>query len=159
MKETETASGGAAGSFTAQNPDFEAVVRASFERQTFMVALGAALDVVLPGEVHVSVPFSAAHAQQHGFLHAGVLASVADSACGYAALSLAPPGHEVLAVEFKINLLRPASAPRFLACARVQRAGRTLTVSLAEVFGLNGAERELVATMLQTTIVRPLGTD
>lgn len=114
------------------------------------------LELVRPGEVQVSVPYSAARAQQHGFLHAGVLASVADSACGYAALSLAPAGHDVLAVEFKINLLRPATAERFLAYARVLRPGRTITVSFAEVFGLAGSERELVATMLSTVITRPV---
>lgn len=145
--------------FTAQNPDFEAVVRAKFARQTFMAALGATLELVSPGQVHVGVPFSLAHSQQHGFLHAGVLASVADTACGGAALSLAAAGHDVLSVEFKINLLQPATAERFLACARVLRPGRTLTVSLAEVFGLDGAERELVASMLQTTIARPLRSD
>jgi uncharacterized protein (TIGR00369 family) len=139
--------------FAAANPDFEAVVRASFARQTFMAALGARLERVVAGEVDIGVPFSAAHAQQDGFLHAGVLASVADSACGYAALTLAPPAHEVLAVEFKINFLRPATAPRFLACARVLRRGRTLTTCFAEVFAVDG--RRLVATMLSTIIARP----
>jgi uncharacterized protein (TIGR00369 family) len=109
--------------FVPCNPDFEAVVRESFVRQSHMGSLGATLDVVCPGEVHVALPHSPAHAQQHGFLHAGAIASIADSACGYAALSLAPAGHEVLAVEFKINLLRPAKAERYLACARVLRPG------------------------------------
>jgi len=138
------------------NPDFEAVVRASFARQTFMTALGAALELVEPGRVHVSATFAPSLCQQNGVLHAGVLTSIADSACGYAALSLAPPGHDVLAVEFKINLLRPASAARFLACAEVLRAGRTLTVARADVFGLGAEGRELVATMLSTVIARPL---
>ncbi len=120
--------------FVPRNPDFESVVRGSFARQTHMGSLGATLALVRAGEVHVALPRSVDHAQQHGFLHAGVLASIADSACGYAALSLAPAGYEVLAVEFKINLLRPATAERFLACARVLRPGRTLTVSFAEVF-------------------------
>ncbi len=131
-------------------------VRASFGRQTFMQALGATLDGVEEGRVEISVPFSEGLCQQNGFLHAGVLTSVADSACGYAALTMAPPGHDVLAVEFKINLLRPASAPRFVARARVLRAGGTLTVCAAEVFGITPPTEELVATMLSTVIARPV---
>jgi uncharacterized protein (TIGR00369 family) len=138
------------------NPDFEAVVRASFARQTFMATLGARLERVAAGEVDVAVPFDLRHVQQNGFLHAGVLAAVADSACGYAALTLAAPGHDVLAVEFKISLLRPAAARRFLARARVLRAGRTLTTAAAEVYGLDGAEPRLVAAMLSTVISRPI---
>ena len=135
----------------ARNPDFERIVRESFGRQSFMTTLGAVLDRVEPGAVDIGVPFSEALCQQNGFLHAGVLASVADSACGYAALTLAAPGQDVLAVEFKINLLRPARAARFVARARVLRAGRTLTVSRADVFGEG---EELVATMLSTVIAR-----
>jgi acyl-coenzyme A thioesterase PaaI-like protein len=82
------------------------------------------------------------------------LAAVADSANGYAALSLAPEGHDVLAVEFKINLLRPARAPRFLARGRVLRPGRTLTACSAEVLGLAEDGEELVASMLSTVLVR-----
>ena len=104
----------------------------------------------------ISVPFRAEHAQQNGFLHAGVITSVADSACGYAALTLAPAGHDVLAVEFKINLLRPATAPRFVARARVLRAGRTLTVARADVFGQTAAGEELVAALMSTVIARPI---
>src|SRR5262245_42748701 len=141
---------------SAPNPEFEAVVRESFGRQTFMTALGARLERVAAGEVDVSVPFDAGYSQQNGFLHAGVITSIADSACGYSALSMAPAGHDVLAVEFKINLLRPATAPTFLACAKVVRAGRTLTVAQADVFGVSGAGRELVATMMSTVIARPV---
>ena len=140
----------------APNPEFEAVVRESFGRQTFMAALGAKMERVAPGEVDVSVPFNPGYSQQNGFLHAGVITSIADSACGYSALSMAPPGHDVLAVEFKINLLRPATAPSFLACAKVVRAGRTLTVAMAEVFGITASERVLVATMTSTVIARPI---
>lgn len=140
----------------APNPDFEAVVRESFGRQTFMAALGATLDQVTPGGIVISVPFRAEHAQQNGFLHAGVITSVADSACGYSALTLAPAGHDVLAVEFKINLLRPATAPRFVARAQVLRAGRTLTVARADVFGQAAAGEELVAAMMSTVIARPI---
>ncbi|HET9315739.1 MAG TPA: PaaI family thioesterase [Vicinamibacteria bacterium] len=138
------------------NPDFEAVVRASFARQTFMAALGATLEEVGPGRIAIAVPFRAEHAQQNGFLHAGVITSVADSACGYSALTLAPAGYDVLAVEFKINLLRPAVAPRFVARADVLRAGRTLTVARADVFGTGEAGADLVASMMSTLIARPI---
>ncbi len=138
------------------NPDFEAVVRESFARQTFMAALGATLEAVAPGRIAIAAPFRPEHAQQNGFLHAGVLTSIADSACGYAALTLAPAGYDVLAVEFKINLLRTAQAPRFVARAEVLRAGRTLSVARADVFGLRDQGEELVAAMMSTVIARPI---
>ena len=94
--------------FTAQDPAFESRVRASFARQTFMATIGARLARVAPGEVDIELDVRDDLVQQHGFLHAGVLASAADSACGYAALSLMPPGAAVLSVEFKVNLLAPA---------------------------------------------------
>ena len=134
-----------------KNPDYARVVRESFERQAFMTTLGATLASVGPGEVEVVVSYAERLCQQNGFLHAGVLASVADSACGYAALTLAAPGQDVLAVEFKINLLRPARAARFTARARVLRAGRTLTVVRADVFD---DSEQLVAAMTSTVIVR-----
>jgi uncharacterized protein (TIGR00369 family) len=139
-----------------RNPDFEAVVRESFSRQTFMTALGATLEEVGPGRIVITAPFRAEHAQQNGFLHAGVITSIADSACGYAALTLAPAGYDVLAVEFKINLLRPARAPRFVARAHVLRAGRTLTVARADVHGIGASGEELVAAMMSTVISRPV---
>ena len=142
---------------TLQDPDFAARVRASFAQQTFMTTLGASLELVEPGEVHIALPFSPALSQQHGYMHAGVTTAIADSANGYAALTLTPPGYEVLAVEFKINLLAPANAPRLLARGRVLRAGRRLTVCLSEVLGVDGVEQELVATMLSTISARPSG--
>lgn len=144
---------------TPPNPDFEAVVRESFARQTFMATLGAVLEEVAPGRVSISAAFDERLCQQNGFLHAGVLTSIADSACGYAALTLARPGHDVLAVEFKINLIRPARASRYVARGRVLRAGRTLTAAAADVFGVDeekrGVREELVASMLSTVISRP----
>ena len=139
------------------DPDFAARVRASFAQQRFMATLGASLELVGPGEVHIALPYSPALTQQHGYLHAGGTTAIADSANGYAALTLTPPGYEVLAVEFKINLLAPANAPRFLARGRVLRAGRRLTVCLCEVLGVDGAGHELVATMLSTISARPSG--
>ena len=137
-------------SYTPRDPDYEARVRASFERQVFMSTLGARSSRVAPGEVDVELPARTELTQQHGFLHAGALASVADSACGYAALSLMPPGAAVLSVEFKINLLAPAAGDRVLAKGRVIRAGKTITVCWGEVFALGGVTERLVATMVGT---------
>ena len=119
-----------------------------------MATLGAEIAFIAPGEVHLAFPFAEQFCQQNGFMHAGAIASVADSANGYAAYTLAPPDTDVLAVEFKINLLAPARGAGFLACGRVLRPGRTLTVCQADVF-TTGAERALIATMLSTIIVRP----
>jgi uncharacterized protein (TIGR00369 family) len=140
--------------FAARNPDYESVVRDSFARQPLMTTLGARLVEVQPGQVHVALDHQAAHTQQNGFLHAGALASIADSACGYAAFTLAPAGSDVLAVEFKISLLAPARGPSYVARGRVLRAGRTLTTCQADVYGLGADKEELVATMLSTIIVR-----
>lgn len=138
-----------------RNPDFEHAVRESFARQAFMATLGAALERVAPGEIEIALPNTPALTQQNGFLHAGVVASIADSACGYAALSLAPPGHDVLAVEFKINLMRPATGERFLARGRAIRAGRLLSTCRAEVFALRPGGRAAIAEMTSTVIARP----
>ena len=91
-----------------RNPDFEAVIRESFGRQAHMATLGVSIEGIAPGECDLRLPYSPAFCQQNGYMHAGAIASVADSANGYAAYSLAPPETDVLAVEFKINLLAPA---------------------------------------------------
>ena len=118
---------------TPRDPDFEQRVHASFARQAAMATLGALLVRVVPGEVAVELPFRSDLTQQHGFLHAGIIASVMDSACGYAALSLMERGAAVLSVEFKVNLLAPARGNRFRAIGRVVRAGRTVTVVSGEL--------------------------
>jgi len=115
-----------------------------------MSTLGARLVRVEPGEVDLELPVRSDLTQQHGFLHAGALASVADSACGYAALSLMPAGAAVLSVEFKINLLAPAAGDRVLAKGRVLRAGKTVTVSWGEVLAVKDNAERLVATMVGT---------
>lgn len=120
-----------------------------------MALLGARLSRVYPGAVDIELPYSPRLCQQNGFLHAGAVSSIADSANGYAAFTLAPEDTDVLAVEFKINLLAPARGERFLASGRVLRAGRTLTVCQADVFGFSGDARALVAVMLSTIIIRP----
>ena len=133
------------------NPSFAEEIKASFAKQTIMSLIGAELSRVEPGVVEITLPYRADLAQQHGYLHAGIVTTIADSACGYAAYSLMPPKSEVLSVEFKVNLLRPAKGEVFLAVAEVVKSGRTLTVVRADVFGLDqGGRRELVATMLGT---------
>jgi uncharacterized protein (TIGR00369 family) len=133
------------------NPSFADEVERSFARQPIMNLFGARLTLIEPGVVEITLPYRADLAQQSGYLHAGVVTTIADSACGYAAYTLMPAGSEVLSVEFKVNLLRPAQGETFVARAEVIKAGRTLTVVRADVFGVNGnADRELVATMQGT---------
>ena len=136
--------------FNPADPDFEARVRESFARQRVMETFGARLLRVAPGEVDIGLDFRADLTQQHGYMHAGVVAAVVDSACGYAALSLTEPGAEVLSVEFKLNLLSPAAGERFAARARVVRAGRNLTVCAGDLYALEEGGERLVATMLAT---------
>ena len=125
-------------------------IQASFDRQLFMRTIGARLLSVEPGQVVIEWPFSSSLTQQHGFLHAGVVAAVADSACGYAALSLMPQGAGVLSVEFKVNLLRPAAGERFRAIGKVVRAGRTLSVCGAEVQAQQAGQETTIAVMQGT---------
>ena len=137
---------------TIRDPNYEARVRASFAAQKFMETLGAQLERVLPGEVVIALPFRGDLTQQHGYLHAGVTAALADSACGYAALTLMEPDAAVLSVEFKLNLLAPAEGDRFAAIGRVVRAGRTLTVCSAEVRAIQDRAEVVVAVMQATMI-------
>jgi uncharacterized protein (TIGR00369 family) len=136
--------------FVPRDPDFERRVRESFARQRAMEAFGARLLRVAPGEVEIGFDFREEFTQQHGYLHAGVSTALVDTACGYAALSLTEPGAEVLSVEFKLNLLAPAAGERFVARARVVRAGRNLTVCAGDLYAINGGGEKLVATMLAT---------
>jgi uncharacterized protein (TIGR00369 family) len=133
-----------------RNPHFPQAVRASFAAQPLMATIGARLTRVAAGVIEIRVPFRPDLTQQHGFLHAGVLTSALDTACGYAAFSLMPEGAGVLTVEFKTNLLAPARGQELIARGRVVRAGRTITVCQAEASMVdNGAEKP-VATMLAT---------
>ena len=136
-----------------RNPNFAEEIRQSFAKQTMMGLIGATLTRVEPGLVEITLPYRTDLAQQHGYLHAGVVTTIADTACGYAAYSLMPRDSEVLSVEFKVNLLRPAKGETFLASAEVVKSGKTLTVVRADVFGLDQTEqRTLIATMLGTMI-------
>jgi len=133
------------------DPEFAARVRASFARQRFMATIGSRLTRVEPGEVEIELPCREDLTQQHGYLHAGVVAAVADTACGYAAFTLMPADAAVLSVEFKINLVAPAAGERLLARARVLRPGRTLTTCAADVVAVGaGSHETLVASMLAT---------
>lgn len=133
-----------------QDPDYEARVRRSFAKQRVMETIGARLVRVAPGEVDIELPFREDLTQQHGFLHAGIVGTVLDSAAGYAAFTLMPADAGVLSIEFKVNLLAPARGERVIARARVVRAGRTITVCTADAFAVqDGAERH-VSTMTAT---------
>jgi uncharacterized protein (TIGR00369 family) len=125
-------------------------VRESFARQAVMATLGAHLDRIEPGQAEISFPFRRDLTQQHGFIHAGVLATVLDSACGYAAYSLMPADAAVLSVEFRIHLLAPANGERFVARARVIRAGRNLTVTQSDGYAVRDGREHHVATMTGT---------
>jgi uncharacterized protein (TIGR00369 family) len=132
-------------------PGYEERVRASFARQQAMVTIGAELTLVTPGIVEIEMPFSATLTQQHGFLHAGVISTALDSACGYAAFSMMPENASVLTIEFKVNLLAPGKGDRFLFRGSVTKPGRTIIVAdgQAYAFGSDG-EARLIATMTGT---------
>ncbi len=136
--------------FLPRYQGFESKVRESFARQQFMATIRAELVRVAAGEVDIELPHDLRLTQQHGFLHAGVVAAAVDSACGYAALTLMAAEAEVLTVELKINLLEPASGQRFLARGRVLRPGRTLTVCHGEAVAVNDGAETTVATLLTT---------
>jgi uncharacterized protein (TIGR00369 family) len=142
----------AAMTFRPKDPAFEPRIRESFERQKVMALLGAVLTRVEPGRVTIELPFRDDLTQQHGFFHAGVVGTIADSAGGYAAYSLMPAGASVLSVEYKINMLTPADGERLVATGVVVRAGRTLTVCDLEVDVVKDGARSLCARGMQTLI-------
>lgn len=130
--------------------DPAALIRESFARQTIMATIGATLESVEPGKAVIALPYAAHICQQHGYLHAGVVTTIVDSACGYAAFSLMPEGSAVLTVEFKVNLMSPAKGDRFLALGRVIKPGRTLTVTQGEVIAFEGGKETTVAIITAT---------
>ena len=135
----------------ASNPTFVEEIKQSFAKQTVMSLIGGKLTLVEPGIVEITLPYRTDLTQQHGYVHAGIITTIADSACGYAAYTLMPPNSDVLAVEFKVNLMRPAKGETFVARAEVVKSGRTLSVVRADVHALTGNEqRELVAIMQGT---------
>lgn len=138
--------------FISPDPDFETRVRASFSQQGLLISLGAQIELLRAGEVHVTMPYDARFTQQDGFLHAGTVATLLDSACGYAAYTLMPAASRVLSVEFKVNLLAPAKGQGFRAEGRVIKHGRTLTVCEGKFFGIEKDEESLCAIMQATMI-------
>jgi uncharacterized protein (TIGR00369 family) len=119
-----------------------------------MQLMGASLRRVEPGAVSIALPYRADLTQQNGYIHAGIITAIADSACGYAAYTLMPADSEVLSVEFKVNLLRPAAGEEFVAEAQVVKTGRTLTVTRCDVYSHAADETRMIATMLATMIRR-----
>jgi len=142
--------------FDPRDPAFAARVRASFDRQRAMHTIGARLVRVEPGEVELELPFREDLTQQHGFLHAGIVTAIVDSACGYAALSLMDRESAVLSVEYKVNLLAPAVGERMRAVGRVIKSGRTLMVCTGEVIAVAGGT-ESVVTVMQGTMMAVRG--
>jgi uncharacterized protein (TIGR00369 family) len=137
--------------FSPQDPDFDRRVRASFARQLVMATLGIEISQLSPGAIELTMPYAAAYTQQHGFVHAGIVATALDSACGYSAFSLMPANAGVLTVEFKTNLLAPARGQRFLFQAQVVKPGKSLTFCEARALAEDGnADPRLVATMTAT---------
>jgi len=137
--------------FEPQDPNFQERVRASFARQRVMQTLNIRIVRLEPGEIELAMAYDPAYTQQHGFIHAGIVTTALDSACGYAAFSLMPAEAAVLTVEFKTNLLAPAKGERFLFRGRAVKAGRTLTVCEAQAVALDeSAEERLIATMTGT---------
>ncbi len=142
---------------TPVSKEIDARVRGSFARQTIMATLGAEIAAVRAGEVEIVLPFSDQILQQHDFIHAGAVATIADSACGYAALSVMPRDAAVLTTEFKINLLAPAKGERIRAIGRVIRNGKKLVITLGEVFAEEGGTRKQIALITATMMVIETG--
>ena len=133
------------------DPNYEERVRRSFARQTVMTTIGAELTSVTPGIVEIEMPYSAALTQQHGYLHAGIISTALDSACGYAAFSLMPADAAVLTIEFKVNLLAPGKGERFLFRGSVTKPGRTIIVADGQAYAFSAeGEAKLIATMTGT---------
>ena len=135
------------------DPRAEARCRASFARQQAMATIGATIESVAAGEVELAMPFDQRFTQQHGFIHAGIVTMLCDTACGFAALSLMPDDAAVLTTEFKVNLLSPARGERFIAHGRVVRPGKKLMVCLGEVFAEEAGKRKQVALMTASMMV------
>mgnify|MGYP001239580030 CR=1 FL=1 len=142
-----------ADSFTPADPAFETRVRDSFARQQVMHTLGVEMAGLTPGRCELRMPFAPAFTQQHGFLHAGIVTTVADSAAGYAAYSLMPAESSVLTVEFKQNLLAPAAGRLLIARAAVVRPGRQISVVQSETFVADEGGREKAVALMQATMI------
>ena len=138
------------------DPAFEARVRRGFSLQQLMTTINAIMTKVAAGEVHIELPFSPALTQERGYVHAGIITAIVDSACGFAAYTLLPATSGVLTVEYKVNFLSPARGERFIGIGRVIKPGRTLTVCQGEVLAVEGGEQKQVAAMQTTMMAVPL---
>jgi uncharacterized protein (TIGR00369 family) len=136
--------------FQVRDPDYEARIRRVFHGQPAMETLGVTLFKVGPGELELRMSYDSRFSQQNGFLHAGMVSAVLDSACGLAAYTLMPAQADVLTVEFKINLLAPAKGDTFRFVGAVVKPGRTLVISEGRAFADDGTHEKLVATMSAT---------
>ena len=135
------------------DPHFAERVRASFDRQNAMALIHASLPVIEHGRTEIHLPHWPGVEQQHGFVHGGVVGMIADSAAGYAAMTMVPASASVLTVEFKMNLVAPADGEQLIARGKVVRPGRTLIITQAEVFALKDGRENLCALMQQTIMV------
>ena len=133
--------------FEPRCADYAGRVRSSFARQGAMQTLGATLGLLEPGAVDIELPWAPGLTQQHGFLHAGMVATALESACGYAGFTLMGQDAAVLTIEFKINLLAPAKGERFRVEGRVIKPGRTITVCEGRAFAIENHQEKLIATM------------
>jgi uncharacterized protein (TIGR00369 family) len=133
--------------FKPKDESYATRVRDSFARQGAMVTIGASLEDIAPGRVVIALEWAAGLTQQHGFLHAGMVATALDSACGYAGFTLMPSGTGILTIEYKINLLAPAKGQRFRMVGQVIKPGRTVTVTEGRAYAVDEGREKLVATM------------
>lgn len=142
--------------FTPQDPGYEHRIQEIFEQQTVMQTIGAREGKVVPGMVEIELPYNEALSQHHGYLHAGIITTIVDSACGGAALTLSPAGSSVLTVEYKVNFLAPAKGELFIATGRVLKLGKTLTICEGEVRArADGKETSILAMLPTMMILRP----
>ncbi|MFO0998316.1 MAG: PaaI family thioesterase [Alphaproteobacteria bacterium] len=141
--------------FEPKNPDYAARCRESFSRQPFMAHLGATLRTIRPGFCEIALPSGNHLRQQHGYYHGGSIASVLDSAAGYAAFSLMPADVTILTVEYKLNFLLPGEGEELIARGQVVKPGRTLTVVQADAFAVKGGVERMCATSIQTLMALP----
>ena len=136
--------------FKPRDPEYKRKIKESFQAQAVMETIGASLVDTLPGRVRIRLDYSKEITQQDGFVHAGIISTAIDSACGYAALSLMEPGARVLSIEFKVNLLAPARGDYFIATGFVRKSGKTIMVTEGELIAYSGDQKKLVATMTAT---------
>lgn len=139
--------------FQTPNPDFADRVRASFARQAFMAHIGALLSDIAPGRCEIDLPYREELTQQHGFFHGGIIGTLADNACGYAAFTLAPADASILTVEYKMNIVSPGDGERLVARAEIVRPGRSLVVCRGDVYAVKNGTEKLAATALATMML------